>query len=201
MLRVGLTGGLATGKTFVGEALAGMGCFLIQSDALGHQALLPEGEAYAGVLREFGPGILAPDRTIDRRLLAREVFGDPARLAALNALVHPSVIRRQEELLAGLAARQPDGIAVVEAAILVETESYKRFDKLILTHCRREQQIERAMQRPGAVLEEVTARIERQMPLEQKRKFADFIIDTSGSKDETLRQAREAYDRLRSMKP
>jgi dephospho-CoA kinase len=199
MLRVGLTGGLACGKTFVGEALAGYGCLLIQADELGHAVLEPGGEAYNAVVREFGREILTSDGHIDRRLLAARVFGHPERLARLNALVHPPVVRREEERIAEFAAREPQGIAVVEAAILIETGSYKRFDKLILVTCAEEQQVERALRREGAVAEDVRARISRQMPLAEKRKFADFVIDTSGEKPETLRQTRAVYEALRSI--
>ncbi|HTP30780.1 MAG TPA: dephospho-CoA kinase [Candidatus Acidoferrales bacterium] len=199
MLRVGLTGGLACGKSFVGEALAGMGCLLVQADELGHEVLAPGGEAYEGVVTEFGQGILAGDGAIDRRALAACVFGQPDRLERLNSLVHPAVIRREEDRIAAFAARHPDGIAVVEAAILIETGSYKRFDKLILVTCSEDQQLERALRRPGAVAADVRARLSRQMPVAEKRKFADFVIDTSGEKEDTLRQTRAVYQALRSI--
>jgi dephospho-CoA kinase len=196
---VGLTGGLACGKTFVGEALAGYGCLLIQADELGHAVLEPGGEAYNAVVGEFGREILTSDGHIDRRLLAARVFGHPERLERLNTLVHPPVVRQEEELIAEFAAREPHGIAVVEAAILIETGSHKRFDKLILVTCPEEQQMERALRREGAVAEDVRARLSRQMPLAEKRKFADFVIDTSGEKPETLRQTRAVYEALRSI--
>lgn len=197
MLRVGLTGGLACGKTFVGEALASFGCLLIQADVLGHEALAPGGEIYPMVLREFGDDLAAEDGSIDRRLLATRVFGQPEKLARLNALVHPYVVRREEEMIAEFGKREPHGIAVVEAAILIETGSYTRFDKLILVTCREEQQVERALRRAGAVEEDVRARLSRQMPLAEKLKFADLVIDTSGEKEDTLRQTRAAYEALR----
>jgi dephospho-CoA kinase len=197
MLKVGLTGGLACGKSFVGEALAGYGCLVIQADELGHQVLEPGGEAYDSVVREFGPEILEPGGRIDRRKLAAMVFGSPERLARLNTLVHPPVVRKEEEEAAALAARDPHGIAVVEAAILIETGSYKRFDSIILVTCREEQQVERALRRDGAGEADIRARISRQMPLEEKRKLADFVIDTSGDKEDTLRQTRAVYEALR----
>jgi dephospho-CoA kinase len=195
-----LTGGLASGKSFVGKGLAELGCFLVKADQLGHEALEPGGAAYGPVVTAFGNGILASDGRIDRRRLGAEAFGNPERLALLNSLVHPPVIVKEEELIAGFAERQPDGIAVVEAAILIETGSHKRFDKLVLAVCTPEQQIERAMHRDGLTREEVLARLARQMPLDEKRRYADFIVDTSGSKEETLRQVREVYARLRSIK-
>ncbi|MCC6862000.1 MAG: dephospho-CoA kinase [Bryobacterales bacterium] len=200
MLKVGLTGGYATGKSFVGDVLAGLGCYLIRADELGHQVLLPAGAAYAAVVREFGERILNPDGTIDRKRLAGEVFGRPERLAVLNGLVHPPVIRREEELIARRSLEDPGGIAVVEAAILVETGSYRRFDRLIVTVCRPDQQIERAMARNGLTREQVEQRLSRQMPLEEKRKYADYVIDTSGAKEDTVRQVREVYAALRSVK-
>jgi dephospho-CoA kinase len=197
MLKVGLTGGLASGKTLVGEALAGSGCLLIQADELGHEALAPGGEAYDAVVREFGPAIVTGDGLIDRQQLASLVFGSPERLARLNALVHPPVVRREEKSIAEFATREPRGIAVVEAAILIETGSYKRFDRIILAWCSEEQQVERALRRDGAAEADVRARIRRQMPLEEKRKFADFVIDTSGRKEDTLRQTQAVYQALR----
>jgi len=197
VLKVGLTGGLASGKTFVGEALAGYGCLLIQADELGHQLMEPGGEVYDRVVAEFGKEILSGDGRIDRRRLAGMVFAQPARLELLNSLVHPPVVSREEELAAEFAARQPRGIVVVEAAILIETGSYKRFHRLILVTCAEQQQVERAMRRDGADEADVRARLSRQIPLEQKRKFADFVIDTSGSKADTLRQTRAVYEALR----
>jgi dephospho-CoA kinase len=197
MLKVGLTGGLACGKTFVGEGLVRLGCFLIQADELGHEVLAPGGEAYEDVVHEFGPEILGNHGEIDRPALAARVFGSPERLARLNALVHPPVVRREERLLEEFAAREPHGIAVVEAAILIETGSYRRFDRMILVTCLEEQQVERALRREGARLDDIRARLSRQMPLEEKRKFADFVIDTSGDKENTLRQTHAVYESLR----
>jgi dephospho-CoA kinase len=174
-----------------------MGCLLIQADELGHQALARTGAAYEDVVAEFGPGILNSTGEIDRKALAAEVFGKPERLATLNALVHPAVVKREEELIAEYARRDPNGIAVVEAAILIETGSYQRFDRMILVTCNSEQQVERAMRREGAVERDVRARLNSQMPLEEKRKYADYVINTSGDKENTLRQTRAVYDALR----
>lgn len=197
MLKVGLTGGLACGKTFVGQALRDSGCHLIEADQLGHEVISPDGEAYAGVVREFGRGILNTDGSIDRKRLAAEVFGKPDRLAALNRLVHPHVFRREAKLIEQFAKTDPRGIVVVEAAILIEAGSYKNYDRLILVECDEQQQIERAVKRDHAERAEVLARLSRQMPIAEKRKFADYVIDTSGSKEETLRRVREVYDSLR----
>jgi dephospho-CoA kinase len=199
VLRVGLTGGLACGKSFVGDTLAGWGCHVLQADRLGHEVLLSGGEAYAPVVREFGPGILGENGEIDRRALAAQVFEKPDRLASLNGLVHPPVMRREVEWLAQVAAEDPHGIAIVEAAILIETGSYKRFDQLIVVTCEQEQQVQRSIKRDGVSREDVLSRISRQMPLAEKLKFADFTIDTSGTKEETVRQTCAVYECLRRM--
>lgn len=199
MLRVGLTGGLASGKSFVGEALASLGCHLLKADELGHRLLLPGTEVYRRVVEEFGPSILDEEGRIQRRALAQLVFADPEKLARLNAIVHPAVIEEEERWLAGVEAADPHGIAVVEAAILIETGSYRRFDRIVLAVCSREQQIERAMKRDGLSREEALQRLERQMPLEEKRKFADFLIDTSGEKEQTLAQVRRLFEELRRL--
>ena len=199
MLRVGLTGGLASGKSFVGHQLESLGCLLIQADALGHQVLRPDGEAYPGVVKEFGSEVLNEDGTINRRRLAKQVFGNPERLAILNGLVHPPVFRREQDLIDRYQAENPTGIAVVEAAILIETGSYKRYDRVILAVCSEAQQIERAMRRDGATREDVEARLRNQMPLAEKAKFAHYVIDTSGTKEETAGQVERVYHHLRSL--
>jgi dephospho-CoA kinase len=201
MLRVGLTGGLASGKSFVGRSLADLGCLLIRADELGHQVLEPGGEAYDGAIREFGPGILNADGTIDRRKLAALVFHEGERLAKLNALVHPPVRARTRQLLDEYAASHPHGIAVVEAAILVETGSYRDYAKLIVAVCGEEQQIERAISRDGMTREQVLDRLSRQMPLAEKIKYADYVIDTSGPKENTLAQTRAVYPALVALNP
>ena len=197
MLKVGLTGGLASGKTFVGQELVKLGCHLVQADQLGHQVLLSDGEAYPAVVAEFGRGILDAAGEIDRGRLAAQVFHDPERLESLNRLVHPAVFRLEEEWLAQVARADPHGIAVVEAAILIETGSYRRFDRIILVIVDEQEQIERAMRRDGTTRDQVRARLARQMPLEEKRKYAHYIIDSSGPKNETARQTRAVYDSLR----
>ncbi len=199
MLRVGLTGGLASGKTFVGRALADLGCLVIGADELGHRTLEPDGEAFESTVREFGAGILKADGTIDRLKLGALVFHDREKLAKLNALVHPPVWARERQLLDEYAATHPHGIGVVEAAILIEAGSYRNYAKLIVAVCSEEQQIERAMSRDGMTREQVLDRLSRQMPLAEKIKYADYVIDTSGAKENTLEQTRAVYHSLAAL--
>jgi dephospho-CoA kinase len=199
MLHIGLTGGLASGKSFVGRALSDLGCHLIEADQLGHQVMLKGAEAYNAILAEFGPAILDEHSEIDRRKLGAIVFQNPDLLAKLNAVVHPAVRARSRQLAEAFAQRDPNGITVYEAAILVETGSFRDYDRLIVASCTEEQQMERAIQRDHFTKEEVLNRLHRQMPLREKVKYADYVIDTSGTKEHTLDQTRTVYATLRSL--
>jgi dephospho-CoA kinase len=196
MLLVGLTGGLATGKTYVGRIFTELGCTLIQADELGHQTLAPDGEAYGPVVEQFGREMLDAAGRIDRRRLAAIVFNDAEQLRRLNAIVHPAVERLRAKVLETLPE---DAIVIVEAAIHIETGGYLNYRKLILVVCDEELQIERAILRSGWTREEALARIRRQMPLEEKRKFADYVIDTSRSPSDTRMQTIGIYNQLRAL--
>jgi dephospho-CoA kinase len=196
MLKVGLTGGYATGKSFVAHVLGELGCHIIYADALGHEVLLPAGEAYASALAEFGPGILDDNGEIDRKKLADIVFGNPERLNTLSSFVHPAVFRLEEIMFAEISASDPKGISVLVAAILIEAKRDGWFDKIILTACDEAVQIARGIKRDNLTREQVLARLANQMPLAEKRKYADYVIDTSGAKEDTLRQIEEVYHEL-----
>jgi dephospho-CoA kinase len=198
MLIAGLTGGLACGKSFVAQAFANLGCHVVEADQLGHQVLLPDGEAYGPVVALFGEGILNEDGTINRQRLGRIVFGEPEKLAELNAIVHPAVQRRARSMFDEIAQQDPDGIAIYVAAILVETGGWRDYDKLIVADCSRETQMQRAVERLGATAEDVEARLSRQLPAERKREVADFVIDTNGTKEDTLRQTKMVLEQLRN---
>ncbi len=200
MLKVGLTGGLACGKTFVANELHRLGCHVIHADDLGHEVLAPSGEAYQSAIQLLGPEVLDVNGEIDRQRVAEIVFHDPAKLAALNSIVHPAVRRRKDRLFAEIAAADPHAIAVMEAAILIETGTYLDYDKLIVVCCAPETQLERALHRDPLVTEEaVRARLARQMPMEEKRAFADYLIDSSGPKADTARQTEEVFAALRRL--
>ena len=198
MLKVGLTGGLASGKSFAAREFERLGCAVLQADRLGH-AILAEDAAVAGeVAAAFGKGVLRADGAIDRKALAELAFASDARLERLNAIVHPRVFERVEAFFRQTACRAPSAISMVEAAIMVETGSYRRYDRLVLTACPRQAQVDRFVQREGGTRAEAEARLARQMPLRDKRKFADFVIDTGGSEPETLAQVRAVHRQLRA---
>ena len=147
MLKVGLTGGYASGKSFVAGELQRLGCHVIHADLLGHAVLEPGAAAYRPAVKAFGPQILTGNGEIDRKKLAALVFEQPALLEKLNSFVHPAVIELEEEMLTSFTAQNPHGIAVIEAAILIETGRDRLFDRLILTACDQETQIARGMKR------------------------------------------------------
>jgi dephospho-CoA kinase len=199
MLKVGLTGGYATGKSLVAKELERLGCHLIYADELGHQVLQPDGEAYAATVETFGREILKADGTIDRRRLGEIVFASPELLERLSSLVHPAVIRLEERLLEEFQREDPHGIAIVEAAILIETGRYAVFDRVILTSCDEETQIARGMKRDHATREQVLARLGKQLPLSEKQRHAHYVVDTSGPKEETARQVQRVYRDLKEI--
>jgi dephospho-CoA kinase len=199
MLLIGLTGGYATGKTLVASEFERLGCHIINADQLGHATLQPDGAAYAPTIELFGRQILQPDSTIDRKKLASIVFAAPDLLAKLNAVVHPAVYRLEEQMLADFTTRDPDGIVVLEAAILIETGRYAQCDKLVVTDCDQETQIARGIKRDGATRDAILARLSKQLSLEEKKRHADFIIDTSGTKEDTLKQVHQVFQKLKPL--
>jgi dephospho-CoA kinase len=199
MLKVGLTGGYATGKSFVASELQRLGCKIICADKLGHRVLQPDGEAYLPTIETFGPQILAPDATIDRKRLGAIVFDSPALLEKLNAIVHPAVFHLEEQALSEFLREDPTSIAVIEAAILIETGRYRNFDRIILTTCSEEIQIARAVSRDKLQREQVLARLRNQMSAEEKKAYAHYVIDTGMPKEETTKRVESVFHQLRDL--
>lgn len=199
MLQVALTGGMATGKGFVGSVFEELGCYRLEADRLGHETLAPGGAAFGRVVELFGQGILGADGRIDRRRLGTIVFPDAGKLEALNAIVHPAVEALRQERVAAIEAADPGAIVICEAAIYIETGAWRRFDKVVLTVCGRELQVTRAMARSGWTREETEARLARQLSDAEKRKAADYVIDTSVSLDDARRQTVDVYNQLRGL--
>ena len=198
MLRVGLTGGIACGKSTVAGILRELGCAVIDVDSLAHEQIEPGRPANAEILREFGPGVAGFDGKIDRAKLGEIVFADSAKLERLNAIVHPRVIEVTEKRLADLARSGKTEIAVVEAALLIEAAYYEKLDRLIVAWCRPEQQRERVLAR-GLSVKQADSRILSQMPIEEKRRLATDEINCSGALAETRRQVEELVARLKKV--
>ena len=197
MMKVGLTGSIAVGKSFVVSVLAELGCVVFDADKVAHAVMEPGASAYLDVVKEFGDGILSADGKIDRGKLGPIVFADAERRRRLNEIVHPRVIEEQNRLLAEAEARHPDGIAVIDAALMIESGGYKRFDKLIVVYCDRETQVARLMGRNQITREDAERRISAQMSSEEKRRYADYEIDTSGPLEQTRRRVAAVYQQLR----
>ncbi len=200
MLRVGLTGGISTGKSTVGMMFVELGCHLIDSDRITHRLFEPGQAVHTAVVNEFGKQILASDGTIDRRILGDIVFKqDPQARSKLNSLVHPAVIQRQREWLNEMEANDPAGVAIVDASLMIEVGTYKNYDKLIVVTCSPEIQKKRLLARSGLSEDQIDARIRSQMPMEEKVKYAGFVIDNSGDTANTRRQVEEVNSKLREL--
>lgn len=199
MLKVGLTGGIASGKSTVAEMFRARGCPVIDADPLAHSLMAPGQPAHREIAREFGQGVLAADGSVDRSRLAAIVFADRSKLARLNEIVHPRVIEACEVEFARLAREQPNGVAMVEAALLVEAGYFRQLDKLIVTWCRSEQQLERLLAKGRLSRQQAEQRLAAQMHAEEKRRHADFVIDTSGTLESVSLQVEKVLEELRRM--
>ena len=209
LLKVGLTGGIASGKSTAGEMFVALGAYLVQADEIAHRLMLPGEPVYQQVVEHFGREILDPDGGINRSRLAEAAFGSAgkgegskaSRIAELNRIVHPAVINKQTEWMDELGRRVPDAVAMVEAALILEAGAAETFDRLVVVTCRPEQRIARWAHRLNvdeeAARREVARRMAAQLPDEEKIKAADYVIDNSGSLEETNRQVREVYEILR----
>ena len=196
MLRVGLTGSIGVGKSFVASVFIELGCHVLDADQTAREVVMPGTPGLKALVKEFGEDILATDGTLDRKRLGALIFADQSKRQRLNYLLHPFIIARQDEILNGWEAEDPDGIGIVDAALMIESGGYKRFDKLIVVHCRPEVQLERLMLRDKLSREEALRRINSQMPQEEKQRFADYLIDTSDGFELTRSRTVEIYNQL-----
>src|SRR5580693_6092766 len=210
MLKVGLTGGIASGKSVVGEMLVALGAHLVQADRIAHELMLPGQPVYNEVVRHFGGGILNPDLSVNRAKLAEAAFGSStsaspsaasSRIQELNRIVHPAVLRSQEEWMEETGRQDPHAVAIVEAALIIEAGAAKRFDRLIVVTCSEDQRIARFAARHkvdlDAARKEVERRMAAQLPEAEKAKAADYVIDNSGSLEHTREQVRQVWATLR----
>ena len=195
MLRVGLTGGIACGKSHVLARLAARGFHALDLDRIAHEVMAPGGPAYAELVAAFGTGVLSPDGRVDRKILGALVFEDERARQRLNAIVHPRV-REEEERRAAAWRSERGAVVVSDAALLVEAGVHLRFDRLMVVHCRPDQQLERLMARDGLDLRAAQARIDAQLPIGEKRHFAHFEVDTSGSFEDTAREIERVASEL-----
>jgi dephospho-CoA kinase len=198
MLRVGLTGGVACGKSTVGQILVRRGARYLSADELAHQLYAPGAVAYEGVVGAFGREILRPDGTIDRKKLAGAAF--PGRIQELNAIVHPAVVSAQNRWMSQAERDDPEGIAIVEAALLLEAGAQKDFDKIVVVTCDFECKVARYATRTGISLDvariEVDRRSAAQLSDQEKARRADYVIDNSGNLEQLERKVEDLWKKL-----
>jgi dephospho-CoA kinase len=200
MLRAGLTGGIACGKSSVAKMFAELGVYVIQSDQIAHELYRPGRPVYAEVIQRFGNSIVKPDGEIDRAKLAAIAFGEN-RIEELNRIVHPAVIEHQSKWIFEIASKEPDAIAMIEAALIFEAGTNTRFEKMIVVTCEPEQKVARFARRAGideaAARAEVERRTKAQWPDEEKIKRADYLIDNSGPLEQTQAQVKKIFAELK----
>jgi dephospho-CoA kinase len=199
MLRIGLTGSIAVGKSFVLGVLAELGCRVLDADQTARETVVPGTPGLEALVLEFGTEILQPDGTLDRPRLASLVFADESKRQRLNSILHPFIIANQDEQLRRWELEDPEGTAVVDAALMIESGGYRRFDKLIVVHCRPEIQLQRLLARDAITPEAARQRIAAQMSQEDKKRHADYLIDTSEGFEPARIQTEAVYRELRSL--
>jgi dephospho-CoA kinase len=197
MLKVGLTGSIAVGKSFVLGVLGELGGRTLDADRVAREVVALGTPGLKALAQAFGGEILKHDGALDRARLGEIVFQDEAKRLQLNSILHPFIIARQDEILRQWEQETPRGIAVVDAALMIESGGYRRFDKLIVVHCRPEVQLERLIKRDNLSREEALHRVSAQMPQDEKKKFADFLIDTSDGFESARAQAEAVWRRLK----
>lgn len=208
MLKVGLTGGIASGKSVVGKMFVALGAYLVEADRIAHSLMRPGEPVYNEVVRHFGGGVLNPDLSVNRAKLAELAFGPPnapedaraSRIEELNHIVHPAVIRSQDEWMEQMGIQDRNAVAIVEAALILEAGAGDRFDRLMVVTCKTEQRAARfaARQKIGldAASQEVARRMAAQLPDEEKIKAADYVIDNSGLLEATREQVLQVWEKL-----
>ena len=197
MLKVGLTGSIAVGKSFVCEVFRELGCAVLDADQVARDVVEPGTIGLQRVVDAFGETILGPDQILDRTKLGSIVFADEEKRLLLNSIIHPLVFKSQNAWLAEVESHDPDAIAIVDAALMIESGGYKRFDKLIVVWCEPELQLQRLMTREGISQEAAEARIAAQLPQDEKKRYADILIDTSKDHEETRRRVTEIFRQLK----
>lgn len=202
MLRVGLTGGIACGKSTVARMFSELGAQVVDADVLVHELYRPGEEVYQELVRRFGREIVKADGEIDRAKLAAAAF-DGGRVEELNKIVHPAVIRRQEEWMRDIVARDPNAVVIVEAALILEAGAGKRFDKIVVVTCTPEQKVERLASRTGLNHMEARAEVERrtkaQLSDEEKARRADYVIDNCGPIEAMRGQVQRVFAELKQL--
>jgi dephospho-CoA kinase len=199
MLKVGLTGSIAVGKSHVLSIFRELGCHTIDADQIAREVVTPNSEGLKLVGEAFGSEVLQPDGSLDRQKLGAIVFADEVKRRQLNSILHPLIIAAQDEQIRQIEQSDPKGIAIIDAALMIESGGYQRMNKLIVVYCEPEIQLQRLMSRDGLSRETAETRIAAQMPQDEKKTFADFLINTSADHRQTRAQVEDVYRELRAL--
>jgi len=195
-LLVGLTGGIASGKSAVSRQLVELGCRLVDADVLAREVVRPGEPAWRAIVEEFGPEVIGSDRELDRKRLGAVVFGDPARRKALEAITHPAILARRQAILDTWAAEGFGGLVVLDIPLLVEVGAAAHVDRVVVVYAEREVQLARLMHRDRFDRAEAERRVASQMPLADKVRYAHYVVDNSGTPEETAAQVRAVHGAL-----
>ncbi len=197
MLKVGLTGSIAVGKSFVCEVFRELGALVLDADRTAREVVAPKTSGLKAIVEAFGARVLTANGELDRTKLGAIIFADERKRQLLNRIVHPLVIEKQDEWLKKCERENAGAICIVDAALMIESGGYKRFDKLIVVWCEPSIQLERLMRRNNLTEAEALTRIGAQMPQTEKKRFADFLIDTSDGFEPTRRRTNEIFEQLK----
>lgn len=197
MLKIGLTGSIAVGKSFVCECFRELGCHVLDADKTSREVVAKGTEGLNEIVRHFGNGILLESGELDRKKMGSIVFADAEKREMLNSIIHPRVIESQNLWIEKQEADDPDGIAIIDAALMIESGGYRRFDKLIVVWCSPDIQLKRLMLRDSLSENDARARIAAQMSQDEKKEFADHLIDTSDGFDATRSSVEELFEKLK----
>lgn len=200
MLTVGLTGSIAVGKSYVCSVFRELGCHILDADQTARDVVAVGTEGLREIVRQFGPDVLEADGSLDRKKMAGIVFSSEEKRLLLNSIIHPRVFEAQNQWIKNVAAVDPDGIAIIDAALMIESVGYKRFDKLIVVWCESAIQLSRLMLRDKLSETDARKRIAAQMPQEEKKRFAQYLIDTSRGFEDTREQVDDVFKELSSIK-
>jgi dephospho-CoA kinase len=199
MLIVGLTGGVASGKSVVSQILKEEGAYLVDADQIARELVQPRTPTWKELIKAFGKEILQKDGSIDRKKLAAKIFSDPEQRGQLNRILHPRIKKEMGRRLKAIGQKDPEAIVVIDAPLLIETGDHREMDEVIVVLSTEEQQIERLKERHGVNREEARRIIASQIATEERLKVADLVIRNEGSLEETVRRAREVFQELKKI--
>ena len=201
MLKIGLTGSIAVGKSFVCEVLRDLGCHVLDADNTAREVVAKGTDGLAGIVHHFGKNVLQADGELDRKKMGGIVFADEQKRELLNSIVHPLVIESQDKWIRDVEKSDPDGIAIIDAALMIESGGYLRFNKIVVVWCEPAIQLKRLLGRDNLSEDAAKMRIAAQMPQDEKKRFADYLIDTSAGFENTRQQVEKLVSQLRIASP